>query len=95
MPPPRATSSGPARQAEARGQDDEQRGRASICCWRPATISTAFKNREPDASESPWLYLLFILILVIEQALAVHLSFHMKPGEQGTAAPARPQPAAA
>jgi hypothetical protein len=34
-----------------------------------------------DLSESPWLYLIFLVILVIEQALAVHLSFHLRSGE--------------
>jgi hypothetical protein len=55
-----------------------------------------YRERQPDASESPWLYLLFLLILVVEQAMAVHLSFHLKGGEAAPAAPARPaQPAAA
>ncbi len=31
-----------------------------------------------DWSESPWLYLAFLMVLVIEQALAVHLSFHLR-----------------
>jgi Aerotolerance regulator N-terminal len=53
-----------------------------------------FKGREPDASEKPWLYLLFLIVLVAEQALAVHLSFHLKPSDTA-AAPARPQVAAA
>jgi hypothetical protein len=64
--------------------------------FSPGDPMDVFKNREPDASESPWLYLLFILILVVEQALAVHLSFHLKGGDM--AAPsARPAvaPAAA
>ncbi len=56
-----------------------------------------FKQREPDTSESPWLYLLFLIVLVVEQALAVHLSFHVNPNE--AAAPVRssqrPAPAAA
>jgi hypothetical protein len=55
-----------------------------------------FKERQPDASESPWLYLFFILILVVEQAMAVHLSFHLKGSEAAPAAPAaRAAPAAA
>ena len=66
-----------------------------VMLFSPGDDVSGFKNREPDASESPWLYLLFIVILVVEQALAVHLSFHLKPGDQATAAPARPQPAAA
>jgi hypothetical protein len=31
-----------------------------------------------DFSESPWLFLIILLVLVAEQALAVHLSFHLK-----------------
>jgi hypothetical protein len=34
-----------------------------------------------DMSESPWFFLLFLGILVAEQALAVHLSFHLRGGE--------------
>jgi hypothetical protein len=45
----------------------------------------AFKKRDSDLSESPWLYLFFLLILVAEQAMAVHLSYHLK-GEGTTAA---------
>jgi hypothetical protein len=45
-----------------------------------------FQAKAPDASESPWLYLLILVILVVEQALAVHLSFHLR-GDT-TAAPA-------
>jgi Aerotolerance regulator N-terminal len=41
--------------------------------------------RVPDASESPWLYLLILVILIVEQALAVHLSFHLR---DSAAAPA-------
>src|SRR5262249_27593100 len=39
------------------------------------------KQKRSDWSESPWYYLGFLIILVIEQALAVHLSFHLKGGE--------------
>src|SRR5262249_60210654 len=38
-------------------------------------------NRQHDLSEWPWFYLIFLLILVAEQALAVHLSFHLKGSE--------------
>ncbi|MGE3803267.1 MAG: BatA domain-containing protein [Gemmataceae bacterium] len=44
-----------------------------------------------DLSESAWFYLLFLLILVIEQALAVHLSFHLR-GSEATAPPQAVQP---
>src|SRR5439155_1416719 len=39
------------------------------------------KEKKTDLSESPWFYLLILGVLVIEQALAVHLSFHLKGGE--------------
>ncbi len=54
-----------------------------------------YRERQPDASESPWLYLMFLLILVAEQAMAVHLSFHLKGNEALPAAPARPAQTAA
>jgi hypothetical protein len=34
------------------------------------------------------LYLLFLVILIVEQALAVHLSFHLKGSEMAPALPA-------
>jgi hypothetical protein len=43
---------------------------------------TALADRHSDLSESPWFYLVFLIILVVEQALAVHLSFHLK-GQEG------------
>jgi hypothetical protein len=48
-------------------------------------------NRQHDLSEWPWFYLIFLIILVAEQALAVHLSFHLKGSEAAgpAAAPAR------
>jgi hypothetical protein len=36
------------------------------------------QNRESDFSQSPWFFLLFLLVLVAEQAMAVHLSFHLR-----------------
>jgi hypothetical protein len=53
-----------------------------------------FRERTKDASQPPWLYLFFVLILLVEQAMAVYLSFHLKSGEATTPA-AAPQPAAA
>jgi hypothetical protein len=50
-------------------------------------------NRQTDLSESAWLYVLFLVILVCEQALAVHLSYHVKGSE--TTAPAPSQASAA
>jgi hypothetical protein len=55
------------------------------------------KEQKKDLSENPWFYLVFLLVLVIEQALAVHLSFHLKGNEAQlpAAAGARTQPTAA
>lgn len=38
-------------------------------------------NKQADMSDSPWFYLVFLLILVTEQALAVHLSYHLRGSE--------------
>jgi hypothetical protein len=65
-----------------------------IALLAPDDSFDKFKDKQPDASESPWLYLLFLIVLIVEQAMAVHLSFHLKGNE--AAPPARaPQPAAA
>ena len=53
------------------------------------------KEKKADLSETPWFFLVILGVLVIEQALAVHLSFHLKGGEALPAAAARPQPTAA
>jgi hypothetical protein len=37
--------------------------------------------KRKDMSEAPWLYLVILIILIVEQALAVHLSFHLKGNE--------------
>ncbi|HEV3078841.1 MAG TPA: BatA domain-containing protein [Gemmataceae bacterium] len=55
---------------------------------------SALADRQSDLSESPWFYLIFLVILVIEQALAVHLSFHLK-GSEALPAATRPQASAA
>jgi hypothetical protein len=49
----------------------------------PGVPADSLVSRRSDLSESPWLFLLFIAILVAEQALAVHLSFHLKGDEGG------------
>ncbi|HZZ82620.1 MAG TPA: BatA domain-containing protein [Gemmataceae bacterium] len=42
-------------------------------------------GRVNNLSESPWLFLLFLIVLVAEQALAVHLSFHTREGDDNLA----------
>ncbi|VTS05127.1 BatA domain-containing protein [Tuwongella immobilis] len=44
-------------------------------------LSDVLSKRRRDWSESPWLYLALLLILVAEQAMAVRLSFHTAGGE--------------
>jgi hypothetical protein len=66
----------------------------TILLRSPGDTYEAYKNKMPDASESPWLYLFFLIILIVEQALAVHLSFHLK-GNEALPGAATPRPAAA
>jgi hypothetical protein len=70
--------------------------RGTIALRSPGDDYEVYKERQPDASEFPWVYLLFLLVLIVEQALAVHLSFHLKGSEATLPLPgARTQPAAA
>jgi hypothetical protein len=65
--------------------------------WRrPGDAAIMLINRAWDLSESPYFYLVFICILVAEQALAVHLSSHLRTGEAELPAQVRdPRPKAA
>jgi aerotolerance regulator-like protein len=47
----------------------------------PDSRETNLVSKLNDFSASPWLFLIMLLVLVAEQALAVHLSFHMKNAE--------------
>ncbi|MFL5241152.1 MAG: hypothetical protein ACJ8FY_03510, partial [Gemmataceae bacterium] len=47
----------------------------------PDSSLEVFRQRQSDLSESPWLYLVFLIMLIAEQALAVHLSFHLRGNE--------------
>ena len=72
-------------------QVDPKAGKFS---FGPPTGNVAdYGEKKPDASESPWLYLFFILILVVEQAMAVHLSYHVKGNEANAPTGPAPQPA--
>jgi hypothetical protein len=53
-----------------------------------STVEVVLSDKQSDLSESGWLYLLFLVILIVEQALAVHLSFHLKGSEMPSPAPA-------
>lgn len=52
-------------------------------------------DRKNDLSETGWLYLAFLVILILEQALAVHLSFHLRGNEALPPQAVRPQPTTA
>ena len=51
-----------------------------------ADLGVALNNRRSDFSEKPWLYLLMLLVLIAEQAMAVRLSFHSRPAEEAQGA---------
>lgn len=65
---------------------DAKRGKLTLRI--PGEGFVEFKERQPDASESSLFYLFFILILIVEQAMAVHLSFHTR-ADQGAPSPSR------
>lgn len=60
---------------------DKDTRAGSILFEGPGVQGEPLVSRRTDLSESPWLFLLFIALLVAEQALAVHLSFHLKASE--------------
>jgi hypothetical protein len=64
-------------------KDDLQKvAAAGVQLRNPGTNWAAeLANKQSDLSETPWFYLVFLLILVVEQALAVHLSFHLRGSE--------------
>ncbi len=47
----------------------------------PNVRDDSLVTRSSNFSESPWLFLIFLFVLMMEQALAVHLSFHTKGNE--------------
>jgi hypothetical protein len=55
-----------------------------------AALEKTLKDKKSDLSESPWFYLVFLLVLLVEQAMAVRLSYHTvsrdSPPAVGTAA---------
>lgn len=69
--------------------------RGTLVLRVPGESYEQFKERQPDASESSLLYLFFLLILVAEQAMAVHLSYHTRANEAAPQPASTRQPAAA
>jgi hypothetical protein len=48
-------------------------------------LSDLLREKKSDLSESPWLYLFILLVLVAEQAMAVRLSYHLSGNEASAA----------
>lgn len=44
-------------------------------------LAEKLMDKKSDLSEKPWLYLILLLVLIAEQALAVRLSFHQRAGD--------------
>jgi hypothetical protein len=42
------------------------------------TYAAALTDKKSDLSESVWLFLVFLLVLLVEQAMAVRLSYHTR-----------------
>jgi hypothetical protein len=59
---------------------DSRRGRVTVRIPNDPSLDE-FQERTPDASETPWLYLFILLILIVEQAMAVRLSHHLRPAD--------------
>jgi hypothetical protein len=72
----------------ARNPNDAPPTRGKIRWIDLESAQKELREQKSDLSESPWFYILILLVLVIEQALAVHLSFHVKGGEGATPGPA-------
>jgi hypothetical protein len=65
------------------GDKNSQQGQqtSQIIFDGPGVKAEDLVVRKTDVSESPWFFLLFMGLLVAEQALAVHLSFHVSGNE--------------
>jgi hypothetical protein len=63
-----------------RGSEGQTRGSVSLIS-PDMRLTDLLAPKRKDMSEAPWLYLVILLILIVEQALAVHLSFHLKGNE--------------
>jgi hypothetical protein len=59
----------------------------TIKLYGPDGWSESLVEEQRDFSQAAWIYLMFLVVLVAEQALAVHLSFHLR--DTDTALPAQ------
>jgi hypothetical protein len=78
----------------ARNPIDAPTSRGKKDWFEPDEAQAILREKKSNTSESPWLFLFILIVLLVEQALAVHLSFHLKGGEAATPGPAAARPAA-
>jgi hypothetical protein len=69
------------REALEWGPTDAEPGHGRITLDDLESVAGRKLARQSDWSETPWIYLIILVVLVAEQALAVHLSFHLKGNE--------------
>ncbi|HLJ93667.1 MAG TPA: BatA domain-containing protein [Gemmataceae bacterium] len=62
-------------------REELERLASGIQVRSPGSSWADLANRQNDLSEWPWFYLIILVVLVAEQALAVHLSYHLKGSE--------------
>ncbi len=60
------------------GQDELERASGGAELHNQDTKTPDSFQWQSSLSESPWFYVVFLIVLVLEQALAVHLSYHVK-----------------
>jgi hypothetical protein len=70
-----------------RDKAEAKSGKGKIAVKSPGDKEEIVKEKKPDASEMPWIFLLILAALIAEQAMAVHLSFHLKGDAAGLAPP--------
>jgi hypothetical protein len=72
-----------------RPEDTKNPKQGKVALLSPGEGFPEFKTQEQDVSEREWLYLLALVLLVCEQAMAVHLSYHLKGTDASGQTPAR------
>jgi hypothetical protein len=70
-------------------------GGGKVALRSPGDSFEDFKDPPPELSNMVWLFVLIGLVFVVEQALAVHLSFHLKESEAAVMSAPAPRAAAA
>jgi hypothetical protein len=75
----------------ARANSDDVTQIAKAPLHVPSDPDDAYKNsllkKKKDLSENPWLYFIILIVLILEQAMAVRLSFNIRPVEAGGGSP--------